>query len=70
MAAPKRPTHTVTHKSLYLRVDGKLQEMAVGTQLTLDGKTAKGLVKKGFVANLKEAKTADVGGDAEEAAKK
>ena len=61
MAAPKRPTHVVTHPSLYLRVNGKMQEMKVGAQLTLDAKQAAGMVKKGFIKSLKEAKTVDIG---------
>ncbi len=65
MTAPKRPTHVVTHvvthSSLYLRVNGKLQPMAVGTQLTLEAKVGKRLVDKGFVEDLKEAKTATIG---------
>lgn len=36
MAAPKRATHVVSHKRLYLMVDGKLQHVEQGSQLTLD----------------------------------
>lgn len=61
MAAPKRPTHIVTNPSCYLRVNGKLQELEVGTQLTLDAKVGKRLVEKGFAEDLKEAKKTTVG---------
>ena len=60
MAAPKRPTHVVSHPSLYLRVNGRLQEMAVGAQLTLSDGQAEGMVKKKFIKSLKEAKSVDV----------
>lgn len=66
MAAPKRPTHVVTHPSLYLRVNGKLQEQEVGSQLTLDDKTAAGMVAKGFIKSLKEAKQVDLDAGSEE----
>ena len=66
MAAPKRPTHVVTHPSLYLRVNGKLQEMDVGAQLTLDDKQAAGMVEKNFIKSLKEAKQVDLDAGAEE----
>lgn len=62
MAAPKRPTHIVTHRSLYLRVEGKLQEMTAGTQLTLSPGQAKKLEKRGMVQSLKEAKSVDFEG--------
>lgn len=42
MAAPKRPTHVVTHKRRYLMVDGKMQHIPAGAQLTLTEKQAKG----------------------------
>lgn len=60
MAAPKRPTHVVTHSSLYLRVNGKLQEMEEGAQLTLDDKQASGMVKKGFIRSLREVKAVEL----------
>ena len=60
MAAPKRPTHSVIHSSLYFRVNGKLQELAVGTQLTLDDKQAARMVAKGFIKSLKDAKQIDL----------
>ena len=55
------PTHEVIHPSLYFRVEGKLQEVEVGTQLTLDKKKGKDLVKRGFVKSLKAAKILDSG---------
>jgi len=58
MAAPKRPTHVVTHKKLYLMSDGKLQHMAEGTELVLDAKVAKSLGNK--VKKLGEGKTVDL----------
>lgn len=39
----KQPTHTVTHKRLYLRVDNALQRVPVGTSLTLSDKQAEAL---------------------------
>lgn len=58
MAAPKRPTHVVTHKNLYLAVKGKLQKQEIGTQLTLSDKQAEKMGAK--VASIKEAKTLDL----------
>lgn len=43
MAAPKRPTHIVNHGRLYLSVNGKLEHIKKGSQLTLTEKQAKGL---------------------------
>lgn len=60
MAAPKRPTHVVIHPSLYLRVNGQIQQMEKGAHLTLDGKTAERLVAKGFVASIKDAPQVDL----------
>lgn len=59
--AKSKPTHVVTHPSLYLRVEGKMQGVAEGTQLTLTDKVAAGMVKRGFVKSLKDAKVVDVG---------
>lgn len=54
-------THIVVHKSLYMRVDGKLQELAEGTQLSLSDKAAKNMVKRGFIKTMKAAKSVTVG---------
>lgn len=44
-----KPTHEVCHDSLYLAVDGKLQEMKVGTRIALGAKAADSLIAKGRV---------------------
>ena len=46
MGAPKRPTHVVAHKKLYMAVEGKLQHMKQGTELVLSDKVAEKLGKK------------------------
>ena len=43
MALDKKPTHTVTHKRLYLSVEGKLQHVKEDSPLVLSAKQAKGL---------------------------
>lgn len=63
MSMPKKPTHVVIHPSFYLRVNGKLQEMEVGTTMSLSKEAGESMVKKGFVKNLKDAKTVEVGED-------
>ena len=62
MAAPKRMTHVVTHKKLYLMTGGKLQHVVAGTELRLDAKIAKGLGSK--IKKLGEGKQIDLTGDA------
>ena len=61
MAAPKRPTHVVAHKRLYLAVEGKLEHFPEGRQLTLTDKQAKKMGKR--VASLKSEGTTDLTGD-------
>lgn len=46
MAAPKRPTHIVVHKRLYMAVQGKMEHIPEGRQLTLTEKQAKGLGRR------------------------
>jgi hypothetical protein len=55
-----KATHVVCHKSLYLRVNGKMQEMKEGEELTLSKDQAEKLVAKGFVkpVSAKEPATA------------
>ena len=65
MAAPKKPTHRVAHPRLFLAVEGKLQAMPVGHQLTLTDKQAKGLGLR--VQSLKDSGTSDLSGDKEKA---
>ena len=48
-------THKVVHPKLFLAVEGKLQKIEVGTQLTLSDKQVKVLGAK--VAPIKEPKT-------------
>lgn len=58
MAAPKRPTHVVEHKRLFLAVKGKLEHVEKGTQLTLTEKQASGLGPR--VRSLKDAPLLDL----------
>lgn len=58
MAAPKKATHIVVHKKLYLAVEGKLQHVKAGSELTLDAKTAKQLGTK--IKKLGEEKAIDL----------
>lgn len=44
-----KPTHIVVHKGFYRRVNGVLQALKEGTELTLDKQQAEHLVKRGFV---------------------
>ena len=67
MAAPKRMTHVVTHKKLYLMTDGKLQHVVAGTELRLDAKVAKSLGSK--IKKLGEGKQIDLTGDDSEFSK-
>ena len=62
MAAPKRPTHVVVHKKLYLMAEGKLQHIKAGSELVLDEKTAKELGKK--IKKMGEEETIDLTGNA------
>lgn len=48
MAARK---YIVNHKSLYLKVNGKLQEEEYGSEISLDQKVAEGLLRKGFITD-------------------
>ena len=57
--ATKKPTHEVIHPSWYARIDGKLQQIEVGTLLALDAKKGKDLVKRGYVKLIKAVKTID-----------
>ena len=62
MAAPKRPTHVVEHGRLYIAVDGKIQHVEKGTQLTLNEKQAKGLGPR--VRSLKDVGSLDLEAEA------
>ena len=62
MAAPKRHTHRVVHKKLYLMAEGKLQHVKAGTELVLDPKTAKELGSK--IEKLGGKKAIDLTSDA------
>lgn len=68
MAAPKRATHRVVKAGLYFTagVNGQLAETEVGTEMTLTDEQAVGLVARGFVVSLRDAKKIDVSKDAEE----
>ena len=66
MAAPKKATHEVVHGNLMLSVGGKLQKTPKGTQLALSDVQAKGLVRRNFVVGLRDKKSVDLSGKAEE----
>lgn len=55
-----KKTHVVDHPSLYMMVGGKMTEMAVGTELTLDKKTGERMENKGFVKKISDAKPVDL----------
>jgi hypothetical protein len=56
MAAQKKPTHVVTHESLYLAGgDGKPELNPKGKALTLSAKQAEKMIERGMVAPIKEA---------------
>lgn len=56
-----KPNYVITHDSLYLRVNGKLQEMKKGSPIDVDPKTAKRLLARGVIKDAKEAKAVEVG---------
>lgn len=59
MAAPKRPTHVVVHKRLYMAGGkGELTHFPAGTQLTLSDKQAQKMGKR--VKSMKDADTVDL----------
>jgi hypothetical protein len=58
MAAPKRATHVVKHKRLYLAVDGKFQHFPEGKTLTLTSKQAEKLGSR--VSSLVDQSPADL----------
>jgi hypothetical protein len=57
--AKSKATHEVIHASLYLMIDGKLQQVPIGTLLPLSGKKAADLEKRGFVKKLGSPKQVD-----------
>ena len=66
MPAPKKATHVVAHPKLFMAVDGKLQHVPKGTEITLTSTQAKGLVAKGRVLVVGEKKSVDLTPDKEE----
>lgn len=48
-----KATHIVTHNSLYLRVNKKLQQMEKGERIVLAGAQAKSLENRGFVEKIR-----------------
>lgn len=58
MAAPKRATHLVVHKQLYLSVGGKLQHVKEGSQITLSSEQAMKLGDR--VRSITEEKSVDL----------
>ena len=67
MAAPKRATHVVEHKRLYLSVEGKLTHFPKGKTLTLTAKQAQKLDNR--VKSLKDDDTTDLTTSGEDQAK-
>lgn len=66
MAAPKRATHVVVHPKLCLAVEGKVQRVPKGTQLTIDKENLsqyKNLIATGKIKDLSEVKTIAMSGD-------
>ena len=53
------PTHEVIHPSWYVRTNGKLEAVEVGTRMVLSAKKGKDLVDRGYVKSLKKVKTLD-----------
>ena len=65
MANTKKATHVVTHPRLYLAVNGKLQHVEQGHEVTLSAAQAKSLGSK--VEAIKERKRLDLtAGDSKE----
>ena len=56
-----KATHVVTHPSLYLSVKGKLQQIDIGTHITLSKAQGELMVANGKVKPIGEADTANVG---------
>ncbi len=70
MSKEKANTHVVTHDSLYLRVEGKLQEMKRGDYIHLTEKQLGNKIKRKFVAAIKDFEAVTVGdGDGKEVKK-
>ncbi len=70
MAKNGKATHVVTHDSWYLRVEGKMQEVKRGTELTLTKKQAEKAIDHGFIAEISDAEPLAVaGGGTKEQAK-
>jgi len=63
MLDSKKPTHEVIHPKLNMRVNRKLQRIAVGTELVLTDAQAKSLGNK--VRSLKEKEKIDLTPDKE-----
>lgn len=56
-----KATHVVIHPSLYLAVGGLLQQMDVGTEITLTKKQGEQMVKGKKVTPISESSTAKAG---------
>lgn len=61
MAAPKKATHVVNHRRLYLAVGGQLQHVPAGTEVAMSNEQAKRL--GGKVAKIGEQKAVDLTAD-------
>ena len=48
----KKPTHEIIRPGIYRRFGGKLQQLKVGTQLTLSTDAGERMVKRGFAKSI------------------
>ena len=58
--ATQTKKYPVIHPSLYMRVNGKLQEMVVGDTISLDKDQATNMIKKGMVSDPAKVKHVEV----------
>lgn len=54
--------YVVAHKSLYLRVNGKLQEMEEGSSVSLDPEQAKKMLESGMIKDPSDKASVTPGG--------
>lgn len=55
-----KATHVVVHKKLYLAVDGKLEKIPCGTEVTFTAKQAEKLLAAGKIAKIGEQSSVDL----------
>jgi len=51
----------VTHPKLYMKIDGKMESVAVGTEFPMDEKKASSLLKQGKILVKGQGKKVEVG---------